>query len=48
VRDGFRSFLEVGPGEMLSKMARWIDRSATCVPAGTLEAIERVPDILRT
>jgi [acyl-carrier-protein] S-malonyltransferase len=47
VRDGFRSFLEVGPGEMLSKMARWIDRSVVCRPAGTLAEIERLPDILR-
>ena len=36
VRDGDRVFLEVGPGQMLSKFARWIDRSVTCHPAGTL------------
>lgn len=47
VRDGFRSFLEVGPGDMLAKMTRWIDRSVTCTPAGTLEAIDRAADILR-
>ena len=40
VTDGHRVFLEVGPGEMLSKMARWIDRSARCHAAGTLAAIE--------
>jgi [acyl-carrier-protein] S-malonyltransferase len=39
VADGFRTFLEVGPGEMLSKMARWIDRSTVCLPAGSLSAI---------
>jgi len=42
VADGHRVFLEVGPGEMLSKMARWIDRSARCHAAGTLSAIEAV------
>ncbi len=42
VADGFRAFLEVGPGEMLTKMTRWIDRTATCLPAGSREAIARV------
>jgi [acyl-carrier-protein] S-malonyltransferase len=42
VADGQRVFLEVGPGEMLSKMARWIDRNARCHAAGTLSAIEAV------
>ncbi|HKF45046.1 MAG TPA: ACP S-malonyltransferase [Thermoanaerobaculia bacterium] len=39
VRDGHRAFLEVGPGDMLSKMTRWIDRSITCAPAGTAAAV---------
>ena len=39
VSDGFRSFLEVGPGDMLSKMSRWIDRTTVCRPIGSLEAI---------
>ena len=38
VADGHRIFLEVGPGEMLTKMVRWIDRSISCRPAGTLAA----------
>ena len=42
VADGHRDFLEVGPGEMLSKMARWIDRGVRCHAAGTLSAIEAV------
>ena len=42
VADGHRVFLEVGPGGMLSKMARWIDRNARCLAAGTLSAIEAV------
>lgn len=46
IGDGHRSFLEVGPGEMLTKMLRWIDRSATCRPAGTLPAIRAAADII--
>lgn len=47
VEDGIRSFVEVGPGDMLSKMARWIDRTTTSQPAGTLAAIRAVSDSLR-
>jgi [acyl-carrier-protein] S-malonyltransferase len=48
VSDGFRTFLEVGPGDMLSKMARWIDRGAACLPAGTRESIARAAGILQS
>jgi [acyl-carrier-protein] S-malonyltransferase len=44
---GVRTFLEVGPGEMLARMSRWIDRTVTVYRAGTLEEIRRVADILR-
>ncbi len=47
VKDGYRTFLEVGPGEMLSKMSRWIDRTSKCLPAGSLDAIRRAAGILR-
>lgn len=46
VADGLRSFVEVGPGDMLSKMARWVDRSTACRPAGSLAAIRAVSDSL--
>jgi [acyl-carrier-protein] S-malonyltransferase len=46
VEDGTRSFVEVGPGDMLSKMARWIDRTTTCRSAGSLAAIQAVSDTL--
>ena len=46
IADGHRAFLEVGPGEMLTKMARWIDRSVSCRPAGTLAAQAALPDII--
>ena len=40
--DGHRSFLEVGPGETLSRMLRWIVREASCRPAGTRAAIGEI------
>ncbi|MEP6471638.1 MAG: ACP S-malonyltransferase [Acidobacteriota bacterium] len=46
VEDGLRSFVEVGPGDMLSKMSRWIDRTTTCRPAGSLAAIGALSDSL--
>jgi [acyl-carrier-protein] S-malonyltransferase len=46
IADGHRSFLEVGPGEMLTKMTRWIDRSVLCRPAGTIEAQSKLVDII--
>ena len=47
IRDGDRVFLEAGPGQMLSKFTRWIDRSVTCHPAGTLHGIEELSRIFR-
>jgi len=46
VADGLRSFVEVGPGDMLSKMSRWIDRTTTCRPAGSVAAIRSLSDSL--
>jgi [acyl-carrier-protein] S-malonyltransferase len=48
IEDGHRSFLEVGPGEMLTKMLRWIDRSVACRPAGTLSGIRAAADIIES
>ncbi|HEY7112853.1 MAG TPA: ACP S-malonyltransferase [Thermoanaerobaculia bacterium] len=48
VADGRRAFLEVGPGEMLCKMLRWIDRSVACRAAGTIAAQDRLADIIGT
>ncbi len=46
VAGGHRLFLEAGPGEMLSKMVRWIDRSTRCVPAGSVRSIRAAVDIV--
>jgi [acyl-carrier-protein] S-malonyltransferase len=46
VVDGARTFVEAGPGEMLTKMVRWIDRTTRCVPAGSLEAVRAAVDIV--
>ena len=47
VADGCRLFLEVGPGEMLSRMVRWIDRTTRCHPAGSVAAIRDAVGIVR-
>jgi [acyl-carrier-protein] S-malonyltransferase len=46
VSDGHRLLLEVGPGEMLCRMARWIDRSAHCHPAGTTASVRAAVGIV--
>ncbi|MGE5413907.1 MAG: ACP S-malonyltransferase, partial [Syntrophomonadaceae bacterium] len=46
VADGARDFLEVGPGEMLTKMTRWIDRTTRCHPAGSLAGVRAAVDIV--
>jgi hypothetical protein len=46
ITDGHRAFLEVGPGEMLTKMIRWIDRSVLCRTAGSVEAQSKLTDII--
>ncbi len=46
VADGTKTFVEAGPGEMLSRMTRWIDRTTRCHPAGSIEAVRAVVDIV--
>jgi [acyl-carrier-protein] S-malonyltransferase len=40
--DGFDTFVEVGPGNVLSGLIRRIDREATSYQAGTVESVEKV------
>jgi [acyl-carrier-protein] S-malonyltransferase len=47
VAAGNRTFLEAGPGEMLSRMSRWIDRTTRCFPAGSVAAIAVAGDRVR-
>jgi len=35
-------FLEVGPGAVISRAVRWIDRTITIVPIGSAKAVERM------
>lgn len=40
--DGFKVFVEIGTGSVLSGLVRRIDRDAVCYQAGTVESIEQV------
>ena len=40
--DGHSRYLEVGPGDTLTKMLRWIVRGGECRVAGSLAAIEEI------
>ncbi|GAB4337720.1 MAG: ACP S-malonyltransferase [Calditrichia bacterium] len=42
IADGFDSFLELGPGKVLSGLGKRIDRSANCQPIGTVEDIQKM------
>jgi [acyl-carrier-protein] S-malonyltransferase len=46
VSRGIVRFLETGPGQMLSRVARWIAREADCRPAGTAAAAAEAADII--
>ncbi len=39
-QDGYSLYLECGPGEVLSKLIRWIDRQAVIYRAEDLEAVK--------
>src|SRR5438552_2728592 len=48
VRDGVRTFVEVGPGNVLSGLVRRIDRSVKAIPVDSLAALERIEEKLST
>src|SRR5262252_4141715 len=46
MRDGVRTFVEVGPGNVLTGLVKRIDRSVKAVSVNSIEALERLPELL--
>jgi [acyl-carrier-protein] S-malonyltransferase len=46
MRQGARTFVEVGPGNVLSGLVKRIDRSVKTVSINSIEALERLPELL--
>jgi len=46
VREGVRTFVEVGPGNVLSGLAKRIDRSVKAVPVNSLAALDKIEEKL--
>jgi [acyl-carrier-protein] S-malonyltransferase len=46
MRDGVRTFVEVGPGNVLSGLVKRIDRSVKAVSINSIEALEQLPELL--
>src|SRR6266700_3798118 len=46
VREGVRTFVEVGPGNVLSGLVKRIDKSVKTVSVKSVEALERLPELL--
>jgi [acyl-carrier-protein] S-malonyltransferase len=46
VKDGVRTFVEVGPGNVLSGLVKRIDRSVKAIPVNSLAALEKVEEAI--
>jgi len=46
IRDGARTFVEVGPGNVLSGLVKRIDKGVKAIPVNSLAALERVEEAL--
>jgi [acyl-carrier-protein] S-malonyltransferase len=46
VREGVRTFVEVGPGNVLSGLVKRIDRSVKAIPVNSLAALEKLEEAL--
>jgi [acyl-carrier-protein] S-malonyltransferase len=46
VREGVRTFVEVGPGNVLSGLVKRIDRSVKAIPVNSLGALEKLEEAL--
>jgi [acyl-carrier-protein] S-malonyltransferase len=47
-REGVRTFVEVGPGDVLSGLVKRIDRSVKAISVNSVAAIEKLEETLRT
>jgi [acyl-carrier-protein] S-malonyltransferase len=48
IREGARTFVEVGPGNVLSGLVKRIDKGVKAIPVNSLAALERVEEALAT
>ena len=46
MREGVRTFVEVGPGNVLSGLVKRIDKSVKAVSVNSIEALDRLPELL--
>ena len=46
MREGVRTFVEVGPGNVLSGLVKRIDRSVKAISINNLDALDRLPELL--
>jgi [acyl-carrier-protein] S-malonyltransferase len=46
IRSGVSTFVEVGPGNVLSGLLKRIDRGVRTISVNTLESLERAQDVL--
>src|SRR5213595_191577 len=46
VKEGVRTFVEVGPGNVLSGLVKRIDRSVKAIPVNSLAALDELHDVL--
>jgi [acyl-carrier-protein] S-malonyltransferase len=46
VKEGVRTFVEVGPGNVLSGLVRRIDRSAKAVSVNNLAGLQRIEETI--
>jgi [acyl-carrier-protein] S-malonyltransferase len=46
MRGGVRTFVEVGPGDVLTGLVRRIDRSVKAVSINSIKELDRLPELL--
>jgi len=46
VKEGVRTFVEVGPGNVLSGLVKRIDRSVKAIPVNSLSALEKIEEAI--